>query len=80
MFGDNLSVISDTTIAATRGAGCEMKDKFRMNFKIALPAAVTTPPSSTASSAAAQKSPALMSTSCSRSSPTWSSWSAPWRA
>lgn len=42
MFGDNLSVISDTTIAATRGAGCEMKDKFRMNFKIALPAAVIT--------------------------------------
>lgn len=42
MFGDNLSVISDTTIAATRGAGCEMKDKFRMNFKIALPAAVVT--------------------------------------
>lgn len=42
MFGDNMSVISDTTIAATRGAGCEMKDKFRMNFKIALPAAVIT--------------------------------------
>ncbi|WP_298016536.1 Na+/H+ antiporter NhaC family protein [uncultured Dysosmobacter sp.] len=42
MFGDNLSVISDTTIAATRGAGCEMKDKFRMNFKIALPAAIVT--------------------------------------
>ena len=42
MFGDNLSVISDTTIAATRGAGCEMKDKFRMNFKIALPAAIIT--------------------------------------
>lgn len=42
MFGDNMSVISDTTIAATRGAGCEMKDKFRMNFKIALPAAIIT--------------------------------------
>lgn len=42
MFGDNMSVISDTTIAATRGAGCEMKDKFRMNFKIALPAAILT--------------------------------------
>lgn len=42
MFGDNLSVISDTTIAATRGAGCEMKDKFRMNFLIALPAAIIT--------------------------------------
>lgn len=40
MFGDNLSVISDTTIAATRGAGCEMRDKFKMNFLIALPAAV----------------------------------------
>lgn len=40
MFGDNLSVISDTTIAATRGVGAELKDKFRMNFKIALPAAV----------------------------------------
>jgi Na+/H+ antiporter NhaC len=40
MFGDNLSFISDTTIAATQGAGCEMNDKFKMNFKIALPAAV----------------------------------------
>lgn len=40
MFGDNLSFISDTTIAATQGAGCEMKDKFRMNFKIAVPAAL----------------------------------------
>ena len=40
MFGDNLSVISDTTIAATRTQGCEMRDKFRENFKIALPAAV----------------------------------------
>ena len=40
MFGDNLSMISDTTIAATRNQGCEMKDKFRENFKIVLPAAV----------------------------------------
>lgn len=40
MFGDNLSFISDTTIAATQGAGCEMKDKFKMNFLIALPAAL----------------------------------------
>lgn len=40
LFGDNLSMISDTTIAATRTQGCEMKDKFVMNFKIALPAAV----------------------------------------
>ena len=40
MFGDNLSFISDTTIAACNGQGCEMKDKFRENFKIALPAAV----------------------------------------
>lgn len=42
MFGDNLSMISDTTIAATRTQGCEMKDKFRMNFSIVLPAAVIT--------------------------------------
>jgi Na+/H+ antiporter NhaC len=40
MFGDNLSIISDTTIAATRTQGCAMRDKFRMNFKIALPAAL----------------------------------------
>ena len=40
MFGDNLSFISDTTIAACNGQGCEMKDKFRENFKVALPAAV----------------------------------------
>lgn len=40
MFGDNLSFISDTTIAACKGQGCEMKDKFRENFKIALPAAI----------------------------------------
>ena len=40
MFGDNLSFISDTTIAACNGQGCKMKDKFRANFKIALPAAI----------------------------------------
>ena len=40
MFGDNLSIISDTTIAATRSQGCEMKDKFRENGRIALPAAL----------------------------------------
>ncbi|MGL4646291.1 MAG: Na+/H+ antiporter NhaC family protein, partial [Cetobacterium sp.] len=39
MFGDNLSIISDTTIAATRTQGVEMKDKFRVNIKIAAPAA-----------------------------------------
>ncbi|CVI67262.1 Malate-2H(+)/Na(+)-lactate antiporter [Clostridiales bacterium CHKCI001] len=42
MFGDNLSVISDTTIAAVNTQGCEMKDKFRENFKIVLPAAIIT--------------------------------------
>ena len=42
MFGDNLSMISDTTIAAVRTQGCEMKDKFRMNFLIVLPAAIIT--------------------------------------
>ena len=42
MFGDNLSIISDTTIAATRTQGCDMRDKFKMNFKIALPAAIVT--------------------------------------
>lgn len=42
MFGDNLSFISDTTIAACNTQGCEMRDKFRANFKIALPAAVAT--------------------------------------
>lgn len=42
MFGDNLSMISDTTIAAVRTQGCEMKDKFRMNFFIVLPAAIVT--------------------------------------
>ena len=40
MFGDNLSMISDTTIAAVRTQGCEMSDKFKMNFKIVLPAAI----------------------------------------
>lgn len=39
-FGDNLSFISDTTIAATRTQGCAMRDKFRVNFMIALPAAL----------------------------------------
>ncbi|MBB6462022.1 Na+/H+ antiporter NhaC family protein [Flammeovirga kamogawensis] len=42
MFGDNLSMISDTTIAAARTQGAEMKDKFRANIKIALPAALIT--------------------------------------
>ena len=42
MFGDNLSFISDTTIAACNGQGCAMKDKFRGNFLIALPAALVT--------------------------------------
>lgn len=42
MFGDNLSMISDTTIAATQTQGVEMKDKFRVNFLIALPAAICT--------------------------------------
>ena len=37
MFGDNLSFISDTTIAACNGQDCEMKDKFRENFWIAFP-------------------------------------------
>ncbi len=41
-FGDNLSFISDTTIAACNGQGCDMKDKFRENFAIALPAALVT--------------------------------------
>ena len=40
MFGDNLSFISDTTIAACNGQGCAMKDKFKENFGIALPAAL----------------------------------------
>ena len=42
MFGDNLSIISDTTIAATRTQGCTMRDKFRANLKIAIPAAIVT--------------------------------------
>lgn len=42
MFGDNLSMISDTTIAATRTQGCAMKDKFKENFFIVLPAAIIT--------------------------------------
>ena len=41
-FGDNLSFISDTTIAATRSQGCDMSDKFKANIRIALPAAVVT--------------------------------------
>ncbi|MEW6982002.1 Na+/H+ antiporter NhaC family protein [Colwelliaceae bacterium 6471] len=40
IFGDNLSIISDTTIASTRSQGAHMKDKFRVNFKFALPAAM----------------------------------------
>ena len=40
IFGDNLSIISDTTIAATRSQGAHMKDKFRVNFKFAVPAAL----------------------------------------
>ena len=40
MFGDNLSMISDTTIAAARTQGCEMRDKFRENFMLVLPAAI----------------------------------------
>lgn len=42
MFGDNLSMISDTTIAAVKTQGCEMKDKFQANFLIVLPAAIIT--------------------------------------
>ena len=42
MFGDNLSFISDTTIAAVRSQGAEMKDKFKVNFFIVLPAAIVT--------------------------------------
>ncbi|WP_299795506.1 Na+/H+ antiporter NhaC family protein [uncultured Shewanella sp.] len=42
LFGDNLSIISDTTIAATRTQGCEMKDKFRENLIFAIPASVIT--------------------------------------
>ena len=42
MFGDNLSFVSDTTIAACTGQGCAMRDKFRTNFAIVLPAAIAT--------------------------------------
>lgn len=42
MFGDNLSMISDTTIAAVKTQGCEMRDKFKENFFIVLPAAIIT--------------------------------------
>jgi Na+/H+ antiporter NhaC len=42
MFGDNLSVISDTTIAAKQSLGCKMSDKFKQNIKIALPAEFAT--------------------------------------
>ena len=42
MFGDDLSMISDTTIAAVRTQGCELKDKFKTNFLIVLPAAILT--------------------------------------
>ena len=42
MFGDNLSFISDTTIAACNGQGCKMKDKFRTNIAIVVPAAILT--------------------------------------
>ena len=42
MFGDNLSFISDTTIAACNGQGCKMKDKFRTNLAIVVPAALVT--------------------------------------
>ena len=40
MFGDNLSMISDTTIAATKTQGCAMNEKFKTNFKVVLPAAL----------------------------------------
>lgn len=42
IFGDNISIISDTTIAATRTQGCQMRDKFKKNIKISLPAALVT--------------------------------------
>jgi Na+/H+ antiporter NhaC len=42
MFGDNLSMISDTTIAASRTQGCDLKDKFKVNFFIVLPAVIIT--------------------------------------
>lgn len=40
IFGDNLSIISDTTIASTRSRGAHMKDKFKVNLKCAVPAAI----------------------------------------
>lgn len=42
MFGDNLSMISDTTIAAVRTQHTKMKDKFKVNFRIVLPGAILT--------------------------------------
>ena len=42
LFGDNLSIISDTTIAATRTQGCDMKDKFRENLVFSIPASIIT--------------------------------------
>ncbi|WP_217274005.1 Na+/H+ antiporter NhaC family protein [Shewanella sp. VB17] len=42
LFGDNLSIISDTTIAATRTQGCDMKDKFKENLIFAIPASIIT--------------------------------------
>ncbi|MCE9679316.1 Na+/H+ antiporter NhaC family protein [Shewanella sp. AS1] len=42
LFGDNLSIISDTTIASTRTQGCEMKDKFKENLIFAIPASLIT--------------------------------------
>lgn len=42
MFGDNLSIISDTTIAATRSQGCNMRDKFKENFNMSIIAAIVT--------------------------------------
>ncbi len=42
LFGDNLSFISDTTVVATRTQGCQMRDKFGVNIRIVLPAALLT--------------------------------------
>ena len=42
MFGDNLSFVSDTTIAATRTQGVQLKDKFRANLMVAVPACIVT--------------------------------------
>jgi Na+/H+ antiporter NhaC len=41
MFGDNLSMISDTTIAATQSLGCDLKDKFKINLLLHFPAVIT---------------------------------------